>query len=311
MKGFKRRFWQGNNTHRGTEQRLGRVVTLIEDENEVTWGKAFRLDDEQASRTYLDTREVQLGGYTTILTEFMPLDENVEPFPVLIYIALESNDQYLGKASYPSMALDIISSKGQAGHNLEYLAKLAQFMRENLMSVQDDHLYLLEQLCIFMLKRMNSSLLNYFYCHAVDEKWLKRIQIEWINSPAMQVLFANDLTVKRQPYLLKKAHSLENTSSPELSDEESDSSETGPCTCSNQDGCCGLGDLFDSTLLYNDLLMNGDCLYLAGKPFLITPRSSQDDAILDFGLTKEQYRRKKNSFSGFDSHSRKWSIKGY
>lgn len=298
---------------------MGRVVTLIEDEREVTWGKAFQLDDEQASRTYLDTREVQLGGYTTILTEFVPLDENVEPFPVLIYIALENNDQYLGKASYSSMAIDIISSKGQAGHNLEYLAKLAQFMRENLTAVQDDHLYLLEQLCIYMLKRLNSSLLNYFYCHAVEEKWLKRIQVEWVNSSAIQLLVANGLigtSQNKPPYLLKKAHSLENTSSPELSsDEESDSSsdsssETGPCTCSNQDGCCDLGDnaagLFDSNSQLINNLLNGDCFYLAGKPFLITPRS-QDDAI----LTKEQYRRKKNSFSGFERHSRKWSIKGY
>lgn len=105
VKGFKRRFWQGNNSHRGTETKLGRVVTLIEDENELTWGKAFQLDDESVSRSYLDNREVQLGGYTTILTTFEPLDTNVEPFPVLIYIALENNDQYLGKASYDQMAM--------------------------------------------------------------------------------------------------------------------------------------------------------------------------------------------------------------
>lgn len=314
MKGFKRRFWQGNNTHRGTEQRLGRVVTLIEDENAITWGKAFHLDDEQASRAYLDTREVQLGGYTTILTEFVPLDETIEPFPVLIYIALPNNDQYLGKASYKSMANDIISSKGQAGHNLEYLAKLAQFMREHLHTVQDDHLYLLEQLCIYMLQRRKSALLYYFdYCRSVEKKWLKRVQIEWMNNSVIQLLVENGQLIggQSQPYLLKKAHSLENTSSPDLSDEESDSSDsTGPYPCPNQDGCCGLGidqrELsFDGSLLIKNLLLDGDCLYLDGKPFLIAPRR-QDDAI----LTKEQYRRKKNSFSSFGSHSRK-SIKGY
>lgn len=285
-------------------------MTLIPDEDSVTWGKAFQMNDQQASRTYLDTREVQLGGYTTIAAEFVPLDQTVAPFEVLIYIALPGNEQYLGIASYKSMANDIISSKGHAGHNLEYLAKLAQFMREHLPTVQDDHLYLLEQLCIYMLQRRNPALLHYFHytSRSVEKKWLKRVQIEWMNNSAIPLLIKNGQLVSG--HVLKKAHSLENTSSPEHSDEDSDSSDssdstTGPYLCPNQDGCCGLDEQLDGSLLIKNLLLDGDCLYLDGSPFRIAPRR-QDDAI----LTKEQYRRKKNSFSGFGSHARK-SIKGY
>lgn len=183
IRGFKRRFWQGNNSHRGTEERPGRVVTLIEDENELTWGQAFQVDDEKVSRSYLDNREIELGGYTTIEVTFEPLDKNIEPFPVLIYIALESNDQYMGKASYVDMAIDIISSEGDSGHNLEYLAKLAKFMRNCLPDEEDRHLFLLEQLCIFILERSDRSQLIHFDNNSVDKQWLKEIHFQLRNNP--------------------------------------------------------------------------------------------------------------------------------
>lgn len=332
FKGFKRRFYQGNNSHRGTEDRLGRVVTLIEDENEVTWGKAFQLDDEKASRSYLDNREVQLGGYTTILTEFVPIDKNVKPFNVLIYIALENNEQYLGKASYDEMALDIIQSKGHAGHNLEYLAKLAQFMREYLPMVQDDHLYLLEQLCIFILKSLNSSLLSYFYSDSVEEKWLSKIQYELINGSANLLNLNKNLNKLNEnhnldrnldsdneetEYDLKNAHSLEVTNSFDHSDsEESDSSESSlseptPCLCLTKSGCCDLmncdnTELFDGNLSINTL-MNINCLYNTELSI-----STNKQPTITLPKTKDQYRSKKNSFSDFSNHhSNKLFIKSY
>lgn len=312
VRGFKRRFWQGNNSHRGTEDRLGRVVTLIEDEASVVWGKAFQLDDEKASKTYLDTREVALGGYTTVLATFEPLDKTVQPFPVMIYIALEDNEQYLGKASYSEMAWDIIQSKGAAGHNLEYLAKLATFMRNSLPQIKDDHLYLLEQICIFILKSFNSSLLHHFDSSSVEEKWLNRIKFEINNQ-----------------YTLKKSNSVE-VSPYEQSDDESDASDLNDCVCCDLESTSCDHSTYDqypkqykdNILISNYLLSNNSLLdsdlfntsyfYLDGQDELhdIDLEELHDLQSLD---PREQRNTKEKGFSDFDSQRKycKLSIKGY
>jgi hypothetical protein len=137
-------------------------VTLIEDEQDVTWGKSFQMNDETASREYLDNRESTLGGYTTIITTFYPRDTNVAPFPVLVYMATAENPHYLGPAPLPQIAHEIATSRGNSGHNVEYLAKLALFMRLNVPDVQDSHLYELETLCCQFLERLQPNLLYFF-----------------------------------------------------------------------------------------------------------------------------------------------------
>lgn len=144
----------------------------------------------------------------------------------MIYIALEENEQYLGKASYEEMARDIITSEGTSGHNLEYLAKLAKFMRNHLPNIEDDHLYLLEQMCIFILQNLNSSLIHHFENHQVEKKWLNRVNMEL-----------------NYQYRIKKSNSLENTSSIEQSDEEIDSTDF------NNYVCC---DLVNNQLIYDE-----------------------------------------------------------
>ena len=46
--------------------------------------------------------------------------------------------------SYRFFFPQVVHSSGKAGHNVEYVLKIAQWMRHTLPSVEDDHLYSLE-----------------------------------------------------------------------------------------------------------------------------------------------------------------------
>ena len=228
---------------------------------------------------------------------------------------------------------DIISSKGAAGHNLEYLAKLAQFMRENLPHIEDDHLYLLEQFCIFILKSLNSSLLNYFYTHSIEDRWLNRIQHE----------------LSKQQHRLRQAHTHRDASTFDLSDgEEADSGESSPCLCCSDDELTSSDDLLFNTpsdynsthlingngylinqllnsspLLLNADLLNSDRLYLNNKKLQLNHadgRQSNDPYQANTYLANHHlqshslHKAKKISFSDFNHQNRhpsKWYIKGY
>lgn len=144
IKGFSRKFWQGNTTHRGTPEKPGRVATLIEDHEAVTYGVAFQLINE-AALDYLNNREVALGGYISHITMFIPQDPTRMPMPVLLYVATPSNQHWLGHASSEHIANQVLESRGDKGHNVEYVLKLAEWIRDKLPEVQDEHLFELEK----------------------------------------------------------------------------------------------------------------------------------------------------------------------
>ncbi|KAJ8711630.1 hypothetical protein PYW08_008584 [Mythimna loreyi] len=158
VKGFSRRFWQGNTTHRGTETKPGRVATLIEDKEGITWGKAFLISaDNKAALPYLSTRECQLGGYITHTVNFHPrpilftspsssAPSTSEKKNALLYIAVPENRHWLGAAPLPDIAKQILECKGQSGPNAEYLLRLADFMRDEIPEALDEHLFSLERL---------------------------------------------------------------------------------------------------------------------------------------------------------------------
>ena len=92
---------------------------------------------------YLNHREK--GGYTTKHVLFYPLDNhNMSPFEVLLYIATESNPEYLGPAPASSIARQIVNSAGPSGCNVEYLMELARSMKEIAPIYYDEHLFTLE-----------------------------------------------------------------------------------------------------------------------------------------------------------------------
>lgn len=157
IKGFSRRFWQGNTTHRGTESKPGRVATLVEDKEGVTWGKAFLIAaDDKAALPYLSTRECQLGGYRIFTVDFHPKPSFFEPLngnqnftekrKALLYIAMPENRHWLGAAPLSDVAKQILECQGPAGTNVEYLLRLANFMRDEVPEALDEHLFSLERL---------------------------------------------------------------------------------------------------------------------------------------------------------------------
>ncbi|XP_045918642.1 glutathione-specific gamma-glutamylcyclotransferase 1-like isoform X1 [Micropterus dolomieu] len=171
IKGYKRRFWHGDDFYRGDKKRPmcyfvlcdvlrwppphcvcpccpqpGRVVTLVEDQDACTWGVAYEVTDSQieVSLQYLNMREVVLGGYITEMVEFIPKEKDQAPLLALVYIATSENPIYLGPASDKEIAAQIAVCRGNTGHNIEYLVRLAEFMRLCCPGVEDDHLFSIE-----------------------------------------------------------------------------------------------------------------------------------------------------------------------
>ncbi|POI30645.1 hypothetical protein CIB84_005604 [Bambusicola thoracicus] len=155
IRGYSRRFWQGDTFHRGSERAPGRVVTLLEDCGACTWGVAYEVRGEQqvaASLQYLNVREAVLGGYDTKLVSFHPRDKEAgEPIQALVYIATPQNPSYLGPASEEDIAAQIVVSHGCAGPNVEYLLRLADFMRYFCPQVEDKHLFSIEEALFALL----------------------------------------------------------------------------------------------------------------------------------------------------------------
>ncbi|CAL7940556.1 unnamed protein product [Xylocopa violacea] len=156
IRGFSRRFWQGNTTHRGTTEKPGRVATLVEEKEGVVHGRAFQVQDTTAL-PYLNNRECTLGGYITTITTFYSREGN-RNFPVVVYIATNKNEHWLGEAPLHNIATQIFECSGPSGHNVEYLLRLAEFMHRYLPEVHDEHLFTLELLVRSRIKEENMCL---------------------------------------------------------------------------------------------------------------------------------------------------------
>ncbi|CAH2095153.1 unnamed protein product [Euphydryas editha] len=126
-------------------------------ERGVTWGKAFLIAAEnKAALPYLSTRECQLGGYRIYTVNFHPKPSFFQPSSsnqnftenrkALLYIAVPENKHWLGAAPLSDIAKQILECQGSAGPNVEYLLRLADFMRDEVPEALDEHLFSLERL---------------------------------------------------------------------------------------------------------------------------------------------------------------------
>lgn len=93
---------------------------------------------------------------TTISTFYSR--EGARDFPVVIYIATDKNEHWLGDAPLHNIATQIYESSGPSGHNVEYLLRLAEFMRRYLPEAHDEHLFTLELLVRSRIKEENMCL---------------------------------------------------------------------------------------------------------------------------------------------------------
>uniref|UniRef100_A0A182QWJ1 glutathione-specific gamma-glutamylcyclotransferase n=1 Tax=Anopheles farauti TaxID=69004 RepID=A0A182QWJ1_9DIPT len=155
IKGFLRRFYQNSIDHRGTAERPGRVVTLIqsEDHESKVWGMGYRIGgkDKLNVLEHLDHREK--NGYERHRVMFHPYPWSAEQMndsqPILLYVATHDNPSFAGHSdTLEEIAEQILTSAGQSGRNPEYVYKLADAMRQLYPGEQDDHLFELEKLLL-------------------------------------------------------------------------------------------------------------------------------------------------------------------
>lgn len=118
--GWVRRFWQGSHDHRGTPDRPGRVVTLIEAPGEQCLGMAYRVSPDTFA--HLDHREK--NGYLRFFEPLSFVNVEHEPAQALVYVASEDNPAFLGDAPLEDMARQIAHSVGPSGANADYLLQL-------------------------------------------------------------------------------------------------------------------------------------------------------------------------------------------
>ena len=144
IEGWTRRFWQGSVDHRGVPGRPGRVVTLVPEAGARCWGMAYEVAAErlEAVLETLDQREK--GGYQRLRAglHFPDREPGASGPDALLYVAKESNPNYLGPAELEVIASQVRGASGPSGANTEYVLQLASALRQ--LGARDDHVLALE-----------------------------------------------------------------------------------------------------------------------------------------------------------------------
>ena len=110
-----------------------------------------------AALDHLGARECRLGGYTCFFIPFTctsspttdyndTFKESKDILRTLAFIASDKNPLYLGESPLGLIAEQVTMASGHAGHNVEYVTRLAEYTRQHLPHVHDHHLFSLDTL---------------------------------------------------------------------------------------------------------------------------------------------------------------------
>ena len=116
------------------------------------WGVVYEIQgaenvQEACNRLYV--REQNIGCYDMKMLPVYAKDKTCfhgKPVSAIIYYATPQNPNYTGDEGEEKIAKVIASSFGVSGHNIEYLFRLIDFMRERLSNEPEPHLYTLDRL---------------------------------------------------------------------------------------------------------------------------------------------------------------------
>ena len=139
--GWSRRFWQASTDHRGVPEAPGRVVTVVREPQARCWGVAYRVADGAREEVPANLDHRDKGGYGRFNVKVCG---GGRPLDALMYVAPETNENFLGHAPAEEIVDQIHRSRGPSGPNPEYLLKLATSLRE--MGAEDPHVFELETL---------------------------------------------------------------------------------------------------------------------------------------------------------------------
>ena len=126
----------------------GLVATLVPDPEGETWGVGFHLVGQKQidhALDHLGIRECSLGGYSSHLIPFYPQNNLGLGIHAMVYYASPHNNLYVGSISTEEVAKTVVKAVGSSGHNVEYVIRTAEYVRENIPKGYDSHLKTLEE----------------------------------------------------------------------------------------------------------------------------------------------------------------------
>jgi glutathione-specific gamma-glutamylcyclotransferase len=146
LEGWSRRFWQGSTDHRGMPGAPGRVVTLIREPAALCTGVAYRIADPHVAQVLAELDHRESGGYERHAVPLQIAASHGAP-PELatgwVYVASETNPNYLGPAPLAEIAAVVRRAHGPSGPNLEYALRLAAELRA--LAAEDPEIFALER----------------------------------------------------------------------------------------------------------------------------------------------------------------------
>ena len=142
LEGWARKFYQGSTDHRGVPGAPGRVATLVREPGAKVWGRAYRIDGEEADAILAQLDHREKGGYERHQVDVLCASGACVQ-DALVYVATRENPVWQGPAPVQTIARQIRAAHGPSGANIEYLLELAESLRN--MEAPDPHVFAIER----------------------------------------------------------------------------------------------------------------------------------------------------------------------